>query len=315
MVLDVDASAKSKTDARQVELDSGKCQAKIGGGVITDDFVSFLQQNEREVSEYFFSQSTSIACQQLSLTIRAAVGSCPTTGVIGVAFGAGLGRLQGKYGYLHDNLLSCRLVLADGTLVDVSEDSHADLFWAVRGAGHNMGICVEATFKVYEQQNRGIHYSWDLEYRLDQCDDLFSTINQVHAAMPADLAIFILWRRESPSVGLKNLLLVNLVWSGAEKDATPWIQHFEKLGPVSHSGMLATTWHDLPWETYGGMNKRLSKPEVWKLLPYKMMTAVSVASFDLKAVRQFFESVKAMNEKWDGKGWFGAMLVEMCKLA
>lgn len=125
------------------------------------------------------------------------MGSCPTTGVIGVAFGAGLGRLQGKYGFLHDNMVSCKLVLADGSVVMVSAETNPDLFWAIRGAGHNFGIALEATFRVYPQANKGIHYTWDLEYTVDQCDAVFETLNSVHEEMPAELAIFILWIRQS----------------------------------------------------------------------------------------------------------------------
>lgn len=131
------------------------------------------------------------------LTKLVDVGSCPTTGVIGVAFGAGLGRLQGKYGFLNDNMVSCKLVLADGSVVVASKDSHPDLFWAIRGAGHNFGIAVEVTFQVYPQPHGGIHHTWDLEYTLDQCDAVFETLNSVYETMPADLAIFVLWLRQS----------------------------------------------------------------------------------------------------------------------
>ena len=130
------------------------------------------------------------------------MGSCPTTGVMGVTFGAGLGRLQGKYGLLHDNLVSCELVLADGSIISVSSKSHPDLFWAIRGAGHNFGIAVQATFQVYPEASGGIHYTWDLEYSLEQCDEVFQTLNEVHKDMPADLAIFVLWNRQSKN-GLK----------------------------------------------------------------------------------------------------------------
>jgi hypothetical protein len=125
------------------------------------------------------------------------VGSCPTTGIMGVAFGAGLGRLQGKYGYLHDNMISCKLVLADGSVVVASKEQHPDLFYAIRGAGHNFGIALEATFKVYPQANGGIHYTWDLEYELNQCEQVFETLNEVNHTMPPELAIFVLWMRES----------------------------------------------------------------------------------------------------------------------
>ncbi|KUL82182.1 hypothetical protein ZTR_09565 [Talaromyces verruculosus] len=255
----------------------------IGGGTLTDDFARYVHSVGMEVT----------------------VGSCPTTGVIGVAFGAGLGRLQGKYGYLTDNLVRCKLLLANGSIVTVSESSHRDLFWGLRGAGHNFGIALEATFRVHPQTNSGIHHSWDLEYPLEKCAQVFDVLNRVHAVMPPELAIFVLWRRESPS-GKKHLILINLVFSGPEQDAIEWVSQFEKLNPVS-STMVAAAWDELPWITYGGQNKILSKPEVWTLAPYKIMAAVSVKSFDIATTEAFFESVKEMNERYGGRGWFGAM--------
>lgn len=68
-----------------------------------------------------------------------------------------------------------------------------------------------------------------------------------------------------------------------------------------------TTWSELPWTTYNGLNKVLSKPEVWSRAPYKMMSAASVAKFDLNTTKAFFTSLKEMNETWAGKGVFGAM--------
>lgn len=99
-------------------------------------------------------------------------------------------------------MVSCKLVLADGTVAIASKETNKDLFWAIRGAGHNFGIAVEATFQVYPQAHEGVHGSWDLEYTLEQCDSVFDTLNQVHAVMPPELAIFILWNRQSKS-GLK----------------------------------------------------------------------------------------------------------------
>ncbi|KAK7982101.1 FAD-linked oxidoreductase alt4 [Apiospora saccharicola] len=256
----------------------------VGGGVITDDFVKFIHKMGMEVN----------------------VGSCPTTGVMGVSLGAGLGRLQGKYGFLHDNMVSCKLVLADGSIVTASEKENADLFWALRGAGHNFGIAVEATFRVHKQANRGIHYTWDLEYEIEQCDDVFGTLNEVTEIMPKELAIFVLWMRKSTE-GKQHMILVNLVWSGAEAEADPWIARFEAIKPAIHSGKLGVEWPDLPWTTYKGYNKFLSMPEVWTIAPYKMMSAACVKRFDLQTTREFFESVKAKNIEFAGKGTFGAM--------
>lgn len=181
-------------------LDRDAMTVTVGGGVITDDFVRFCQTHGVEVT----------------------VGSCPTTGVLGVAFGAGLGRLQGKYGYLHDNMVSARLVMADGSLVTVSKEENPDLFYAVRGAGHNFGIAVEATFRAHKEANNGEHYSWDLEYELTQCEDVFTCLNTImDDGMPPDLAVFVLWQRESeggrkvstgPSIPLQLLGRASTDW-------------------------------------------------------------------------------------------------------
>lgn len=118
---------------------------------------------------------------------------------MGISFGAGLGRLQGKYGYLNDNMTLCRMVLADGSTITASEDSNPDLFWAIRGAGHNFGIALEATFKVYPQTNQGIHHNWDFGFELEKCEAVFDLLNEVHATMSPDLAIFVLWKRQFPT--------------------------------------------------------------------------------------------------------------------
>lgn len=191
-------------------------------------------------------------------------------------------------------------------MIDVSNDSHPDLFWAIRGAGHNFGIAVEATFRVYPQAHGGLHHSWDLEFPLEQCEEVIDTVNRIHAIMPPDLAIFLLWKRESAG-GHKNLILVNLVWSGAQAEAATWVEQFECLKPVLNPGKVTANWHSLPWETYGGQNKILSIPGVWKIRPWKMMSAVSVKSFDPKTTEAFFERTRELNEKWKGKGFFGAM--------
>lgn len=37
--------------------------------------------------------------------------------------------MQGQYGLAIDNVVSYRIVLANGTAITVSADSHPDLFW------------------------------------------------------------------------------------------------------------------------------------------------------------------------------------------
>ena len=73
------------------------------------------------------------ALDEHGVTIPAGCG--PTVGIAGLTLGGGLGILGRTHGLTCDRLLSARVVLADGRVVDCDEHHHADLFWALRGAG------------------------------------------------------------------------------------------------------------------------------------------------------------------------------------
>ena len=77
-------------------------------------------------------------------------GMCECTSIVAPMLGGGHGLLQGQYGLAADQLVSARLVLANGTVVVASNTSHPDLFWALRGAGHNFGIVTEMVYKIYD---------------------------------------------------------------------------------------------------------------------------------------------------------------------
>ena len=77
------------------------------------------------------------------------VGTVSTTGIAGLTLGGGQSWLASKHGFAIDNLLSVDIVTADGTLRSVSATQHEDLFWALRGAGHNFGVVTSFEYRLH----------------------------------------------------------------------------------------------------------------------------------------------------------------------
>ncbi|KAF7562972.1 hypothetical protein G7046_g1175 [Stylonectria norvegica] len=78
-------------------------------------------------------------------------GTVSHTGVGGLILHGGFGILSGIHGLTIDVLLSCQVVLADGSIVTASETENTDLFWALRGAGSSFGVVTQFTSKVFPQ--------------------------------------------------------------------------------------------------------------------------------------------------------------------
>jgi FAD/FMN-containing dehydrogenase len=68
------------------------------------------------------------------------LGDTGSVGVGGITLAGGIGFLARKNGMTIDNLLSAEVVTADGEVVQASEDSEPDLFWAIRGGESNFGV-------------------------------------------------------------------------------------------------------------------------------------------------------------------------------
>jgi FAD/FMN-containing dehydrogenase len=76
-------------------------------------------------------------------------GVVSTTGIAGLTLGGGIGWLMGKHGLALDNLLSVRIVTADGKVLSANAEENSDLFWAVRGGGGNFGIVGSFEYRLH----------------------------------------------------------------------------------------------------------------------------------------------------------------------
>lgn len=79
-----------------------------------------------------------------------ALGQSHEVGAAGVLLGGGLGWLAGIHGAACDNLLSARVVTADGALLSIDASSNPDLFWALRGGSGNFGITTSFECRLFQ---------------------------------------------------------------------------------------------------------------------------------------------------------------------
>lgn len=105
--------------------------------------------------------------------------------MMGATLGGGIGRLHGIHCLIIDALKSVRLVTADGSVLEVSEHSHPDLFWGIRGAGQNFGIVTSATYELHPLSNGGgVWTSADILLTPDKNVSYFDALAGMHPLPP-----------------------------------------------------------------------------------------------------------------------------------
>ena len=107
-------------DMRAVRVDPWRRTVHVQGGAIWRDV-------HRELAPF---------------GLAAAGAQFPRLGVAGHVLGGGHGWLSRRLGWASDTLRSAELITAGGRYVRCSAEEEPELFWAIRGAGHNFGTVV-----------------------------------------------------------------------------------------------------------------------------------------------------------------------------
>lgn len=129
--------------------------ALIGGGTLNGDVLDYLWTHGK--------QTTTTAC------------AC--VGYVSPILGGGHGWNQGRYGLAADQLISARMVLANGTAITVDE-RNPDLFWAIRGAGHNFGLVTQAEIKIYDRKPSLDAWTVDVfQFTHDKMESIVDIVN------------------------------------------------------------------------------------------------------------------------------------------
>ncbi|MGW1145301.1 LLM class flavin-dependent oxidoreductase [Streptomyces sp. NPDC002454] len=128
-------------------------RATNDGGIVIGlgslDGVTLLDRERRLVRVGAGARWGRVAGQLAPHGLAISSGDSGGVGVGGLAAAGGIGFLARSYGLTIDHVRAAEVVLADGRTVVADAEHEPDLFWAVRGAGANMGVItsldVEAT--------------------------------------------------------------------------------------------------------------------------------------------------------------------------
>jgi hypothetical protein len=115
------------------------------------------------------------------------MGGCLTVGIAGLTLGGGEGFLMPKYGAACDNLVAAHIVTVDGRELDVNQESHPDLFWAIRGGGGNFGVATSFEYRLHPV---GEAISGALAYSGDQVPDMLLSFARFIRTCPDDANVF-----------------------------------------------------------------------------------------------------------------------------
>jgi FAD/FMN-containing dehydrogenase len=168
-------------------------------------------------------------------------GAISTTGIAGLTLGGGLGWLMGIHGLAADNLISVELVNADGAVLNVTEESDPDLFWALRGGGGNFGVATSLQYRLHPLREvvGGL-----VAHPFEAAGDVLRFYRDFTASVPDELTVFagLVYAPGSTDVRLAALVVCHAGSpEQAEKDLAP-LRAFgdpilAELGPMPYPVM------------------------------------------------------------------------------
>jgi FAD/FMN-containing dehydrogenase/pimeloyl-ACP methyl ester carboxylesterase len=111
-------------------------------------------------------------------------------GVAGLTLGGGIGYLSRRFGWTVDNLIEAEVVTADGQVRTANRDEHADLFWALRGAGARLGVVTRFTFALHEVGPTVV--GGLIAWPFDRAAEILDAYRTFSSTAPRELAVWLI---------------------------------------------------------------------------------------------------------------------------
>lgn len=212
-------------------------------------------------------------------------------GVGGLATAGGIGWFAREYGLTIDHLRAVEMVLADGSVVRASDKEHADLFWAVRGAGANFGIVTSFEFEVDEVGPVG----WaQLVFDASDTADFLEKWGAAIEVAPRDLASEVIMG--PPRWGQPAVAQVMAVIDSDQPDIViNRLQPIAALAPMYDQRVVITPYANIMANAHGGDHDGQGEPIVRSGLIEHLTPAFAAAAAGLiRSGAVYFFQIRAV---------------------
>jgi FAD/FMN-containing dehydrogenase len=175
-------------------------------------------------------------------------GLVSTTGIAGFTLGGGIGWLVRKYGLTIDNLLSVKMVMADGTKLRASHTENPDLFWGIKGGGGNFGIVTEFEYQLHEIGQTV--FGGVVLYPLEKAGEVLRAFAKLVPTMPDEITTLVVFMTAPPAPFIPmqfqgtKMLGIALCYLGPVEQATRLVKPLrdlkpavDLLGPIPYLGL------------------------------------------------------------------------------
>lgn len=210
------------------------------GGIVIDlgalDSIEVVDEAARRVRVGAGARWVDVAAALAPYGWALSSGDYGGVGVGGLATAGGVGWLAREHGLTIDHVRSVQVVLADGSVVTADADTDPDLFWAMRGAGGNMGIATSFEFEVDEVGEVGFaQLGFDAS---DTADFLVGWAAAVETS-PREVTSFLMMGPRTP--GRTTVAQVMAVVDSADPDRIiELLQPFAQVAPLVQQSVELT---------------------------------------------------------------------------
>jgi len=167
-------------------------------------------------------------------------GAISTTGIAGYTLGGGLGWLMSTQGLACDNLIAVELVTADGEVLEVTDESHPDLMWGLRGGGGNFGVAASLTYRL---RSLPMVVGGLIAHPFEAAGDMLRFYRDATATYPDELTSFagLVHAPDGSGMKLAAMIVCHTDPSRADADLAPFLAFGSPLvaevGPMPYPVM------------------------------------------------------------------------------